>query len=278
MAIQFRYEEDGDEGRLYDLDPATFFVADRGLDYAVVSVAPLGEKAAGVVEGHVSLTQDWGQARVGAWVNIVQHADGRPKSVVVRENQVVGRPGDLLLYTADTVQGSSGSPVFSDRWELVALHRRGAELTTEGRVANIGVRASSVARALRASADEGELPNAVLLRRALGMPEAAGPDGEVMTSVEGGDEGAAAKELADLRDWLNRLCDIVGQQENRPHPRRWGDIENKDDIYKVMSDYGPDGASYGRGQLLDLYTEVPDDENRGSWAHNLFHACGGTHS
>jgi hypothetical protein len=59
-------------------------------------------------------------------VNIVQHADGRPLQVVMTQNYVVKNMSKTRVqYVADTMDGSSGSPVFNQNWEIVALHHSG---------------------------------------------------------------------------------------------------------------------------------------------------------
>ena len=61
----------------------------------------------------------------GEYVNIVQHPNGEPKQLALRENQLVDVLENFLHYQTDTAPGSSGSPVFSDEWEVVALHHSG---------------------------------------------------------------------------------------------------------------------------------------------------------
>jgi V8-like Glu-specific endopeptidase len=39
-----------------------------------------------------------------------------------------------VQYTTDTLPGSSGSPVFNDNWEVVALHHAGGPLKTNDKV------------------------------------------------------------------------------------------------------------------------------------------------
>jgi V8-like Glu-specific endopeptidase len=59
-------------------------------------------------------------------VNIIQHPDGDPLKVVMTQNYVVTDMTDRRVqYVADTMPGSSGSPVFNQSWELVALHHSG---------------------------------------------------------------------------------------------------------------------------------------------------------
>jgi len=274
LAVQFGYERDGSklqEGTLYDLDPERLFVSDRRLDYAVVAVAPRKGKRPGADQGTIPLTGDRGQARIGSWVNIIQHPDGEPKSVVVRENQVVGRSDDSLYYTADTLGGSSGSAVLSDEWELVALHRSGADLVGQGLIANTGVRASAIVRDLRDKLrrrEEAVAEPAVAerLREVLGLPKLA------VDFVQFADPKEA--EMAALREWLDRLSAMVGQQEERAH--LMDDIDPAR-IYAAMNDYGDGSNTYGPARLLDLYAERPGDEHFKNLEHALWHACGGRH-
>jgi len=60
-------------------------------------------------------------------VNIIQHPRGQAMKVVMTQNYVVGvhKNGTHVNYIADTDNGSSGSPVFNQQWEVVALHRSG---------------------------------------------------------------------------------------------------------------------------------------------------------
>lgn len=60
-------------------------------------------------------------------VNIIQHPDVHPMKVVMTQNYVVGDMTDMRVqYVADTMGGSSGSPVFNQNWEVVAIHHSGA--------------------------------------------------------------------------------------------------------------------------------------------------------
>jgi V8-like Glu-specific endopeptidase len=55
-------------------------------------------------------------------VNIIQHPKGRPIKVVLTQNHVVKVSPTRVHYVADTLDGSSGSPVFDRHWRVVALH------------------------------------------------------------------------------------------------------------------------------------------------------------
>jgi endonuclease G len=112
----------------FSLDPqalALFSDPDH-LDYALIA---LGSRSAGTVTvdelGFCPLS-DWDDKHaLGMAVNIIQHPRGWLKMVAVRNNFLSYRTEQTLLYQTDTDQGSSGSPVFNDDWELVALHHWG---------------------------------------------------------------------------------------------------------------------------------------------------------
>jgi V8-like Glu-specific endopeptidase len=61
-------------------------------------------------------------------VNIIQHPSGDPLKVVLTQNYVTATmTADRVHYLADTDDGSSGSPVFNNLWEVVALHHGSKE-------------------------------------------------------------------------------------------------------------------------------------------------------
>jgi endonuclease G, mitochondrial len=121
--IEFNFE-DGLDGqplqpRRFALDPASFFLADQELDFALVAVAAGPQELAPF---GFNRTIAEGKAIAGDFVTIVQHPGGQKKQVALRDNRIVDVFDQFLHYAADTEPGSSGSPVFNDQWELVALH------------------------------------------------------------------------------------------------------------------------------------------------------------
>lgn len=176
--VTFRYVEDGRQriprSQVVRLDPARCFVTSDVdvLDYTLVAVEAVGGKPPGKRFGHVPLVGATGKALIGQPVNIVQHPDGDPRRIAVRENLLVAIPDErYLVYETDTEGGSSGAPVFNDNWELVALHKgmesarddEGHEIDVHGRrvtartpavqrvwVANRGVRVSAIVGDLKA--------------------------------------------------------------------------------------------------------------------------------
>lgn len=179
----------------FPLDPDALFLTDEELDYTLVALRPDPALAA---YGWLSLPDTPAASMLDAWVNIIQHPNGEPKQLALRENQVIDEPASFLHYRTDTAPGSSGSPVFNDQWEVVALHHSGVPqrdeqnriLTTDGQVwdpsmgeqriawkANEGVRISQIVAHIRAQTltpEQQELC-AGLFTSAPTQPETANP-------------------------------------------------------------------------------------------------------
>jgi endonuclease G len=76
------------------------------------------------------------------YANIIQHPGGGAMKVALRYNQVVKSLPGRVYYLSDTLRGSSGSPVFDDEWQVIALHRAAGLKDDTGQVlleANEGV-------------------------------------------------------------------------------------------------------------------------------------------
>ena len=112
----------------FDLSPGEFFVADEPLDFAVVAVRPQATNGAELARrGYLRLHPDSGKVKRTEFVTIVQHPDGEPLRIALRENEVTrAQDGESSIwYRADTAHGSSGAPVFNDTFQVAALHASG---------------------------------------------------------------------------------------------------------------------------------------------------------
>ncbi len=138
-SVQFRYELEIDSrqtaGHCFALEPQRLFYTNERLDMAIVAVAPVSEDGVDLFDfGHLPLIGVEGKIRKGQPVNIVQHPLAGRKQVVFRESLLTALPPDndhVAHYTGDTQPGSSGAPVFSDLWEVIALHHSGVPDQTE---------------------------------------------------------------------------------------------------------------------------------------------------
>lgn len=152
--VEFNYQ-DGSDGRPrpavgFDLDPDRLFVADEELDFALVAVRAAPGELDGF--GFNELVGEEGKAIVGDYVTIIQHPRGDKKMVALRENRVVDVLDKFLHYETDTEPGSSGSPVFNDQWEIVALHHASVPAPGRGELGgrlNEGLRISTLFAFLR---------------------------------------------------------------------------------------------------------------------------------
>jgi endonuclease G len=121
--VEFNFQEGADSKLLKsifaDFDSGAFFATDKALDFSLVALK--GDVRDVAKFGWNGLSAAEGKVIVGEYVTIIQHPGGERKQIALRENQIVDVLDDFLHYRT----GSSGSPVFNDQWEMVALHHSG---------------------------------------------------------------------------------------------------------------------------------------------------------
>ena len=129
------------ETKSFRLRPDILFVNDETLDYAIVAVSPRTASDVPLSQfGFLRLFPQRGKLDPlqRQTANIIQHPGGGPKKIALRDNYVREVVPDFvdpnkseisLFYGTDTLKGSSGSPVCSDQWYVVALHRGGVPIT-----------------------------------------------------------------------------------------------------------------------------------------------------
>jgi V8-like Glu-specific endopeptidase len=162
MSVEFdhEYAENGTlrTSVVRDLDPQRCFWSDEEADFTVVAVADLADgRPPGERYGVIPLIERPGKVLLGECLNVVHHPGGAPKRISIRENRLVAQDDLWLRYRSDTRPGSSGSPVFNDQWELVALHHAAVPAGAAGLpggnggdfAANEGVRTSRIVARLR---------------------------------------------------------------------------------------------------------------------------------
>jgi endonuclease G len=212
---QFRYERDvhGLEVASVDfalrLAPAP--IISKELDFAIVQVEPRSLRGESLEPfAWLRLDPTPGKAFVGEYLTIIQHPKGERKQICVRENKLLkyADKDPYVWYETDTVSGSSGSPVFNNSWDVVALHhssvpqtkRVGGKdvwLTRDGKVwsadlgedeiawkANEGIRVSRIVEHLSAKHATQPLARAVLTAKDARASRIDGGTGSVINAGE----------------------------------------------------------------------------------------------
>jgi endonuclease G len=207
--FQYQYDVNGDDEPVvtFAIQATPAPVTNEGLDFCFAAVSPHSVDGRRRIEefGWLPLDPTPGKAIVGEYLTIIQHPSGERKQICVRENKLIkyDDTGNTLWYTTDTTAGSSGSPVFNDAWQVVAIHHMGVPatnaagqwLTVDGGVwdqsmdetrvkwlANEGVRVSSIDAFLRSSYANDPIAHAVLSTSPPPRPQSGGSE----LSVGGG--------------------------------------------------------------------------------------------
>jgi endonuclease G len=126
---QFSYERDLSGGEMTPTEFALRILPEpilfKDLDLAIVAVEPRSTDGKPLDQyGWLKLNSQPGKAFVGEYLTIIQHPNGERKQICVRENKVLkySENGPYIWYQTDTDAGASGSPVFNNSWDVVALH------------------------------------------------------------------------------------------------------------------------------------------------------------
>jgi endonuclease I/V8-like Glu-specific endopeptidase len=117
------------------LAPEELFLTDQFQDFTLVALCEADCRAETIQQlSWNMLIEESGKVILGEYVNIIQHPNGEVKQLALRENQVIDRLEYFLHYRTDTAPGSSGSPVYNDQWEVVALHHSGVPFKKNGQI------------------------------------------------------------------------------------------------------------------------------------------------
>lgn len=280
-------------------DPAP--IAIKQLDFCLASVSAKSddEKYSLSEFGWLSLSPDPAKTTIGEYLTIHQHPAGGRKQTCVRENKLLryDPEGDTIWYCTDTLAGSSGSPVFNNSWQVVALHHMGVPkmdeqghyLTVDNKVwdksmdeslikweANEGIRISRIMTYLSQNFGEHPLAKAILAQPISSLPtEAQLPsskgqyseyaDGElrvtipVQISVRVGEQLAnAGKPISKIAGGMPTAATVGAQSV--PNDMT-GVIEKVEvDQSNYVSRTGYDPAFLGDGALLVPLPKVRDEK------------------
>ncbi len=181
--IEFNYQEDQNSYPTnpvaFNFEPDKLFITSKDLDFTIVFVKGISYDGRSNLTdfGSLKLIEEIGKLQIGEKVSIIQHPNGERKQIALRNNEVIDIFDQFVHYKTDTEPGSSGSSVFNEDWEVVALHHSGVPerdakgniLTKDGRIwshfdgeeainwiANEGIRISSIIKYLRLNATENQ--------------------------------------------------------------------------------------------------------------------------
>lgn len=162
MTAEFNFELNTNNAPLtpahFQLEPDDIFVTTDNyeLDFTFVKVALSSSNGADIREfGWLPLHPLTNKILEGEPIVVIQHPQGRVKSICLFNSFLEDRTGNFLHYTTDTEPGSSGSPAFSRHWQVVGLHHAGEIIGKndkgEEMAINEGIRISKILKALISS-------------------------------------------------------------------------------------------------------------------------------
>ncbi|WP_207424628.1 endonuclease [Desertivirga brevis] len=196
----FNYETD-ENGKVlktetFTLEPDKLFItspAEGGLDFTACWI----ESGASEQFGFVPVFRHSFAIKNEDCANIVQHPDGRHKSVVVQKNEVYQQTDTVVHYTSDTEPGSSGAFVCNNSWKLVALHHASRRIREADFAENIkavymneGIKMAAIATYLESLSDTDRNYNAArqVLEAFNGVDSAMGYFGSLGRHTSGASE------------------------------------------------------------------------------------------
>lgn len=131
----------------YRMKPGGHFVTNETYDYTFVELV----EVPGDVWGFLRLHKDMPAKELDP-INIIQHPGGGYKQVACTiSNVLIKVEATELLYTTATESGSSGSPVCTNDWQVIALHASGRPAMAQNRLysENHGIRIDVILHALK---------------------------------------------------------------------------------------------------------------------------------
>ena len=127
--VEFNYELDKKltpkNTTKFEFAPQDFFMSseEEDLDFSIIAI---GKRVSGKNLlsdfGFCPLSKNKDPLSLDQEINIIQHPKREFKKIVLRNNRLVAKSDEVLHYYAPMISGSSGSPIFNDKFEPIALH------------------------------------------------------------------------------------------------------------------------------------------------------------
>jgi len=131
--------------------PGGAFYTNAELDYTIVSLKDLPPFGSPLILKSKQVRRD-------DRVAIIQHPGGHLKKISMQNNFVAYADANVVQYTTSTLPGSSGSPVFDDDFQVIAIHHSGGMLIEPGTkqcyLRNAGTSMIAVLKDLQVNAPE----------------------------------------------------------------------------------------------------------------------------
>jgi endonuclease G len=135
--VEFNYESDKSKApkavTQFMLAPADFFMSspEDDLDFTIVAV---GKRTFGKRKlsdfGFCPMKSRPDKQVLDTFASMIRHPNGKCKQISLHKNFIVAQSDEVLQYYSEAKVGSSGSPVFNERFEVIALHHWGAPTRT----------------------------------------------------------------------------------------------------------------------------------------------------
>jgi V8-like Glu-specific endopeptidase len=130
--VVFDYNQANSERKEGRLNPELFYWSNRTLDCCLIAFSAANGDT--IVRNPIIISSENVEPLLNRdnRLTIIQHPEGKPKRLSLDGCTVKGQNINkgFIVYTNDTAGGSSGSPVFSRTWILVALHHAAVRLST----------------------------------------------------------------------------------------------------------------------------------------------------
>ncbi len=129
--FNFELDEGGTKKAVtrFALAPSDFFLSssEDDLDFTLVAI---GKKIFGKGTlrdfGYCSMKNESDKEALDTFATMIGHPEGRRKEVSINNNRIVAQNDEVFQYYSSARVGSSGSPLFNERFEVIALHHWGA--------------------------------------------------------------------------------------------------------------------------------------------------------
>ena len=147
MLAEFGYELDVHDRQqktaVFRFNPREFFltssleknkeIPNSGLDFTAVALERTGGNGENIGD-YVPIFLDGNKGKIikGESCVLIQHPNGMPKKIVLKDTAFFSETGSRIVYESDTLPGSSGAVVIAlGTTEVVALHHAGLSKTDE---------------------------------------------------------------------------------------------------------------------------------------------------